>query len=144
MKPDLLKRDVFLCHASADKNVYVRPFAEALDANGITYWLDEAEIGWGDPISSKINDGLARSSYVVVFLTAAFLVRHWPQTELGSALNLEASSGQVVVLPIMAAPEADVFQQYPLLRDKHYLRWQDGVNSAIEALTAKLGIEFKT
>src|SRR5947209_5460884 len=116
MKVDLPKRDVFLCHATADKNMYVHPFAEALEANGITYWLDEAEIGWGDRISSKINDGLARSSYVVVFLTAAFLDRHWPQTELGSALNLEASSGQVIVLPIMVAPDTDVFRQYPLLR----------------------------
>src|SRR6266404_5136319 len=76
----------FLCHASADKETYVRPFAAALTAGGITYWLDEAEVGWGDRITEKINEGLSHSHYVVVFLTEAFLKRKWPQTELGGAL----------------------------------------------------------
>jgi hypothetical protein len=137
------KRDVFLCHASADKDTYVCPFSSALAANGISYWIDEAEIAWGDRITERINEGLARSRYVVVFLTEAFLERRWPQAELGSALNLEASTGGVVVLPIMAAPKADVFMQYPLLRDKRYLRWQDGIDSIVNTLAKILGIEFK-
>jgi hypothetical protein len=137
------ERDVFLCHASADKDTYVRPFAAALAANGITYWIDEAEISWGDRITEKINEGLARSPHVVVFLTEAFLKRHWPQAELGSALSLEASTGGVVVLPILAAPAADVFAQYPLLRDKLFLRWQDGIEFIVAALAKRLGIEFK-
>jgi hypothetical protein len=137
------QRDVFLCHSSADKEIYVRPFAAALVANGITYWLDEAEIGWGDRITEKINEGLANSRYVIVFLTETFLKRRWPQTELGNALNLEASTGEVVVLPIMVASDAEVFAQYPLLRDKHHARWQDGLESLISALRRKLGIEYK-
>ena len=140
----MLRRDVFLCHASADKSTHVRPFAAALATKGITYWIDEAEILWGDRITEKINQGLARSRYVVVFLTETFLERRWPQVELESALNLEASSGAVVVLPIMAAPEDQVLDQYPLLRDKLYLRWQDGVDSIVSALARKVGVEFKT
>lgn len=133
------KRDVFICHASADKQSHVRPFAAALASAGITYWLDEAEIGWGDRITEKINDGLSRSRYVVVFLTEALLQRQWPQTELGSALSREASSGGVVVLPIMVTSDAQVLAQYPMLRDKHYLRWQDGLEPLISALRTKLG-----
>lgn len=137
------QRDVFLCHASADKETHVRPFAAALASSGITYWLDEAEIGWGDRITEKINAGLAQSRYVVVFLTEAFLKRQWPQTELGSALSLEAATGDVTVLPIMVAPDAAVFAQYPLLRDKHYVRWQEGLDFGITMLRQKLGIEHK-
>lgn len=136
-------RDVFLCHASTDKEAYVRPLAAALSRTGITYWLDEAEIGWGDRITEKINTGLASSRYVVVFLTETFLGRHWPQAELGSALSLEASTGGVVVLPIMVASEAKVFVSYPLLRDKHYVRWGDGLELLVNTLKRKLGIEYK-
>lgn len=121
----------------------MRPFAAALASHGITYWLDEAEITWGDRITEKINEGLAKARYVVVFLTETFLRRHWPQTELGSALNLEASTGGVVVLPVMIAPTDAVLAQYPLLRDKHYLRWEDGVDSLVRTLRQKLGLEYK-
>src|ERR1035438_6004104 len=137
------QRDVFLCHANADKETHVRPFAAALTSEGITYWLDEAEVGWGDRITEKINEGLSHSRYVVVFLTEAFLKRHWTQTELGSALSMEAATGNVVVLPVMVASDAEVFGQYPLLRDKHYTRWQDGLESLVVTLKRKLGIEYK-
>jgi hypothetical protein len=143
VKNAVRQRDVFLCHAGADKETHVRPFAEALSSGGITYWLDEAEVGWGDRITAKINEGLANSRYVVVFLTQAFLKREWPQTELGSALSREVAIGDVVVLPIMVASDAEVFEHYPLLRDKHYVRWQDGVQFLVATLRRKLGIEYK-
>ena len=69
------ERDVFICRAGADKERHVRPFAALLTSAGITYWLDEAEIAWGDRITEKINDGLGRCRYVLVFLTEAFLKR---------------------------------------------------------------------
>jgi len=138
------QRDVFLCHASADKDAYVRPFASALQENGITYWLDEAEIGWGDRITEKINVGLAQSRVIVVFLSNAFLQRNWPQAELGSVLNLEASTGEVLVLPLLMAPEPLVFAQYPLLRDKKFQRWEAGIPVLITALLKRLGVAYQS
>lgn len=137
------KRDVFLCHASEDKDAYVRPFATALASAGITYWIDEAEIHWGDRITKKINEGLVNSRYVVVFLTESFLNRNWPQNELSSALSVEMATGTVVVLPIMIASESIVFAQYPLLSDKYYMPWQGGLESVINTLRIGLGIEYK-
>ncbi len=138
------ERDVFLCHAGADKDTYVRPFAAALLENGITYWLDEAEIGWGDHIIEKINGGLAQSHVVVVFLSETFLKRRWPQTELGSALNLEASTGQVLVLPLLLARDTVVFEQYPLLRNKHFQRWESGIPVLVAALQNRLGLAYES
>lgn len=91
------KKDIFICHAATDKEKYVYPFVDEVRNHGITYWLDEAEITWGQGITRKINEGLSKSKYVVVFLTDAFLARNWPQTEMNNALNLEASTGQTVV-----------------------------------------------
>ena len=112
------KADIFVCHASSDKENYVHPFIEILKRSNITYWIDEAEITWGENITRKIDEGLAKSKYVVIFLTQSFLNRNWPQTELSNALNLEISTGRVVVLPLLIASEEEIFSKYPLLRDR--------------------------
>lgn len=127
-------KDVFLCHASSDKDTYVRPLARELTARGVSFWLDEAEIAWGASITQKINQGLGTSRYVLVFLSQAFLERNWPQTELSNALHREVSSGLVVVLPLMIADPEVVFQKYPLLRDKNYQEWSRGPAHIAERL----------
>lgn len=124
-------KDVFLSHANADKEQYVRPFAEALARKGISCWLDEAEIRWGDKISAAIDEGLRNSRFVIVFLTPAFLGRNWPEAELYSALNRENSEGRTVVLPILAQDSVAVFERYPLLRDKSYQLWRDDIEAIV-------------
>ena len=82
-----MTKQVFLSHATADKERYVIPFAKKLDEVGISYWLDEAEIKWGDKIGQKINDGLSKSSFVVVFLTGSFFGRNWTETVCSFKFN---------------------------------------------------------
>jgi hypothetical protein len=135
------KKDIFLCHASEDKAEVVTPLVKALDDAGITYWYDQAEIKWGDSITQKVNDGLKISEYVVVILSEAFLSKNWPQRELNSALNLEASAGDVRVLPLLFGPERVknlIIKKYPLLSDKAYIVWQENVDAVIEALQLRL------
>jgi len=126
-------RDVFLSHASPDKRSIVLPVAEALRENGITFWLDEAEIRWGDKISIRINDGLATARFVIVFLTPSFLDRNWPQTELSAALSRENVEGRTVVLPIVVEPKA-VLGRFPLLSDKFYLEWTGTTDEIVAKL----------
>ncbi|MEI4902521.1 toll/interleukin-1 receptor domain-containing protein, partial [Klebsiella pneumoniae] len=59
-------RDIFICHASEDRDDVVRPLVEAFTAAGISCWYDEAEIQWGDSITQKVNEGLGASKFVVV------------------------------------------------------------------------------
>ena len=40
--------DVFVCHASQDKDGFVRPLAEALRRLGVTVWYDEFSLAIGD------------------------------------------------------------------------------------------------
>jgi TIR domain len=136
------KRDVFICHASADKEAVVQPLAQLLQDVDISCWLDEAEILWGDSIGSKVNEGLRLSRFVVVILSANFVQRNWPQREMYSALDLEASSGIVRVLPLLAGStqeRLDVLEQYPLLRDKRYLRWPEDRLRIGQEIHARLG-----
>ena len=131
-------RDVFLSHASQDKREYVIPLARKLEEAGISYWLDEAEIRWGDKISSCISEGLANSKFVVVFLTPAFLGRNWTETELSAALTRENDEGRTVVLPIVTGDPRILLARYPLLRDKKYLEWKGSPEFIVTELQSLL------
>jgi len=136
-----MSKDIFICHASDDKNTIVRPLADALQTNGISFWLDEAEIQWGDSIIQKVNEGLNISQFVIVVLSTAFINKNWPQRELNSVLNIEASTGEVKVLPLIVGDEEErknIFQKYPLLNDKLYLIWDGTVDSVISAIQNRL------
>lgn len=135
------QKDIFICHASEDKSEVVRPLVKALHDAGISYWYDEAEIKWGDSITEKVNEGLRISRYVIVVLSDAFMSKNWPQRELNSALNIEASSGEVRVLPLLAGSEEiknRILSKYPILNDKFYLSWDHGTDAIINALKAHL------
>jgi hypothetical protein len=125
-------RDVFLSHAFEDKGEFVLPFAAELKARGISFWLDEAEIRWGDRITQKINGGLESSRYVIVFLSPRFVGKGWPESELAAALNKENSEGQTVVLPLVIGDERFVRNHYPLLRDKLHLNWKQGKTEIVD------------
>jgi hypothetical protein len=129
-----MKKQVFLSHAHTDRELYVVPFAKKLDEIGVTYWLDEAEIKWGEKISQKINQGLDQSSFVVVFLTESFIGHNWTETELSAALNRENDEGRVVVLPIVIGDPKVILKNYPMLKDKSYRLWANDLNSIIYEL----------
>ncbi len=80
----------------------------AFEEEGIKCWVDEGEIKWGDSITQKVNDGLKISRFVIVVLSDAFIKKNWPKRELYAALNLEASSGKVKVLPLLVGDKATI------------------------------------
>ena len=135
-------RDVFLCHASEDKAAVVRPLAAALDSAGITFWYDEAEVQWGDSITGRVNEGLRQSRYVLVVLSEASVKKPWPQRELNAALNIEASTGEIRVLPLVVGdPEQrkGILETFPILNDKLFLRWESDPAPVVDALRSRLG-----
>ncbi len=139
-------RNVFVCHASENKELVVRPLVEMLKSSGISYWYDEAEIKWGNSLIDKVNEGLSKSSYVMVVLSEDFLNKNWPQKELNSAMNIEASSGQTKVLPLIVGDKAareKILGKYPLLNDKKYLVWPENRDDVVPSLLRLLELEPK-
>jgi len=135
-------KDVFICHASEDKPEIIKPLVDAFEREGISYWYDEAEIKWGDSIIEKVNEGLRVSRYVIVVISKSFLSKNWPKRELNSTLSIEASTGKVRVLPLVAGTievRNDIFQKYPILNDKFYLTWEKDAQKIIDALKVRLG-----
>ncbi|RLA98671.1 MAG: hypothetical protein DRG59_08660 [Deltaproteobacteria bacterium] len=136
------KKDVFICHANEDKADVVRPLVLAFEEADISSWCDEAEIIWGDSITQKVNEGLRISRYVIVVLSDSFLEKNWPQRELNSALHLEASTGEVRVLPLLAGTrktKKHILNAYPILNDKFYLIWDGNPQTVVDHLKKRLG-----
>lgn len=47
--------DVFICHASEDKEDFVRPLATLLEQQHIDVWYDEFSLSIGDSLQQKID-----------------------------------------------------------------------------------------
>jgi hypothetical protein len=132
-------RDVFVCHASADKASHARPLAEALSRRAISVWLDEAEIRPGDSIIDSLNEGLTNSRFVSPIITEEFMSRDWTRKELNAAFTREVTTRKVVILPILAANRDVYFARYPLLSDKLYLNWENGPDYVAEEISRLFG-----
>jgi hypothetical protein len=91
--------DVFISHASEDKDPIVRPLAHALRDGGLEVWYDEFELRIGDSLRRKIDDGLAHSRFGIVVLSRSFIAKGWTNYEL-DGLVTRSVDGSQVLLPI--------------------------------------------
>ena len=91
--------DVFVSHASEDKDEFVRPFVNCLQEFGINVWYDEFSLRIGDSLRRSIDSGLSNSRYGIVVLSEAFFSKEWPQRELDGLFAREIN-GEKVILPI--------------------------------------------
>lgn len=94
------KSDVFICHATEDKEAFVGPLAEALADAGVTTFYDRSSIRWGDSLRQKIDEGLAKCRYGIVVLSKAFFAKSWPKYELDGLTERQMSEGRTLILPI--------------------------------------------
>lgn len=133
-----LQQDIFISHASADKERYIRPLTSALVERKLTFWLDTVEITWGDSITLKINEGLRTTRYVLLCLSQNFLRRPWPENEFGSTLALQNSDGRKRVLPLILNAKERVLQHYPLLASAAYREFSAGPISLADELATLL------
>jgi hypothetical protein len=110
--------DVFISHASEDKEDVVRPLAHALDSGGLKVWYDEFELRIGDSLRRKIDSGLARSRFGIVVLSRSFFRKGWTNYEL-DGLVTRAVSGEQILLPIWhEITKQELLNYSPSLADK--------------------------
>lgn len=71
--PDL--RDIFLCHAWADRLEDATKLYDLLKACGVSVWFSEKDIPLGSSFLREIDKGLAKSRIGLVLVTPALLLR---------------------------------------------------------------------
>ena len=110
--------DVFISHASEDKDELARPLAEALKEEGLRVWYDEFELCIGSSLRQTIDRGIARSRFGVVVLSRPFFEKGWPAYEL-DGLVTRTINGEQVLLPIWhGVTKQQVMDFSPSLADK--------------------------
>ena len=110
--------DVFISHASEDKDEVARPLAEALRERGLHVWYDELELRIGSSLRRTIDRGVARSRFGVVVLSDSFFEKGWPAYEL-DGLVTRTVSGEQVLLPIWhGVTKQQVMDYSPSVADK--------------------------
>lgn len=96
---DTKKYDVFISHASEDKDAIVRPLATELERLSVRVWYDEFSLKLGDSLSASIDKGLKESRFGLLVLSKSFLRKNWPEYEYRSLLTRQID-GEKVILPL--------------------------------------------
>lgn len=110
--------DVFISHASEDKDAIVRSLATALVGHGLKVWYDEFTLKIGDSLRQKIDRGLATSRIGLVVLSPGFIAKGWANYELDGIVT-RTVSGEQILLPIWHnITKQQVIDFSPSLADK--------------------------
>jgi hypothetical protein len=138
MHPTTKEHDVFISHASEDKESFVRALAEGLRRQGVNVWYDEFELSVGDSLRRSIDKGLANSRFGIVVLSPAFFAKNWTQYELDGLVTKETSGTDKVILPIWHMVSKNEVASYsPTLADKVALNTGVlGLDEIVESLVA--------
>ena len=121
-------RDLFLCHAWADRCHSARELYNALVDAGVDAWFSEEEVGLGTNLPRQLDVGIRCSRVGVVLVTPAMLMAlrqgGFADQELGALL----STGRVIpVLHEVAFEE--------LRRESPLLAARAGLSTAVSSLT---------
>jgi hypothetical protein len=131
--------DVFISHASEDKEDFVRPLAESLSRSGLRVWYDEFTLKVGDSLRRSIDYGLDRSRYGIVVISPSFLKKDWPQRELDGLVAREVN-GLKLILPVWHDIRADRVRSYsPTLADRVAVSSSEGIDEVTKQLMQAIG-----
>ena len=110
--------DVFISHASEDKEEVVRPLAHSLRDGGLSVWYDEFELSIGDSLRRQIDKGVANSKFGIVVLSKHFLSKGWTNYELDGIVT-KSVGGEQIILPIWhQITKKEIIDFSPSLADK--------------------------
>lgn len=131
--------DIFICHASEDKDNIATPIYEELTKLNVKAFIDHMDIKWGDSLIDKINSALAKSKYVIAILSANSVEKNWPLKELYSVLSREISNDEVKLLTLLKKGDEDIISdKLPLLSDKLYAVYDDNPKDIAEKIFSRL------
>jgi RNA-directed DNA polymerase len=127
--------DVFISHASEDKDDVARPIFEACQRAGVKAFLDEAHIGWGQSFTTKINSALGAARTILAVVSNRSVAKDWPLAEVNTALALEVNGHKKVVPLLVGDPD---LTRLPLIGAKDAMRWTGDADAVAARLKRAL------
>lgn len=125
--------NVLISYRKSDEAQAERLATEVRNA-GHHVWFDEWEIGLGDSVVGKMNEGLEGATYVVVCYSSSGVTSPWMSSEWMSTLARQLNGHGIKLLPVLLTggePPA-------ILADRKYADlvkdWPDGVAQLLRAI----------
>ena len=132
--------DIFISHASEDKQTIAAPLAKSLKDLGYSVWYDEFTMKLGDSIRGEIDKGLVLCRYGVVILSHTFFSKQWPKRELDGLLAREVSENRKRLIPIrhnMSIQE--LVKISPMLADRVSASTDQGIEQLVTQIAEVVG-----
>lgn len=132
---DKMLFDVFISHASEDKDDFVRLLAQKLKEKHVEVWYDEFTLKPGDSIRRAIDYGLSKSIYGIVVFSRAFLKKEWTQWELDGLVQRLNSSKTNLIIPIWHnILYEDILEYSPSLADRMAIISSKGIDYVVSEI----------
>jgi hypothetical protein len=125
---------VFVSHSSQDK-AFVEKLVADLTAHAIPVWYDKLDLGVGESVPGRINDGLTKSRYFLIVLSPAALASAWVREELNAGLMKQVTLGGTFVIPVLYK-DCEV---PPLLAHRRYADFRSDYTMGLSDLLAVWG-----
>lgn len=93
-------KSIFISHNHQDKP-FVNKLAKELSSYGITSWVDESEIHYGESLVKKISETIEQIDCVIAVISSNSVNSNWVRQELDWAMTKEIKNQRVVVIPII-------------------------------------------
>lgn len=136
--PDI--REIFLCHAWADRLEDATTLYDLLQARSVSVWFSEKDIPLGSSFLREIDRGLAKSRIGIVLVTPALLTRLPTGGVADRELSALLATDQLV--PIIHNTTYDALRMVsPLLASRNGLSTED---DSLEIVANKLAELVKT
>lgn len=132
------ENDVFICHASEDKDKIARPLYGALRKVGLSVFLDEKSVKWGDSLVEVINKALYNAKVVIAVVTNNSVGKKWPERELHSVIA-GSVEGDSKLLVLIDGDGKELLKEYYLMRDRLYKNWDSNPEELAEMVKEIVG-----
>jgi TIR domain len=124
---------VFISYSSKDSAFVDKLYAD-LKRRKIRPWVDRWEIGIGESIRSRVEQGIIENDFLILVLSKYSTKSTWVMEEYDAAFNLAMKKQSVVVLPILLE-DCDI----PLfLQGKKYADFRSNYNEGLYNLLCTL------
>ncbi|MBS3028189.1 MAG: GUN4 domain-containing protein [Dolichospermum sp. DET50] len=135
-----IKYDIFLSHASEDKETFVEELCNRLKEADYTVWYDKNELWWGNHLKTKIKEGLDNSQYGIVVISKHYFSTHkeWTFQEFNHILT------DLKILPILHHITMEDIrinhpEQYEKIKNWKAISSDKGIDYIIEQSLKEIG-----
>jgi hypothetical protein len=126
--------DLFISHASEDKDEVARPLADEFIKLGLSVWYDEYTLTVGDSLRRCIDRGLAGCRYGLVILSPHFFQKEWTQKELDGLVAREDGSEKRILPVWHNVTRSEVVAFSPPLADKLGVSTSKGLKHVVKEI----------